>query len=199
MLNTGLDRKIFMAQSFLNSATLHELSPTLVRGHSIEEAQAKEDDNALGKKFVTHFLYAMVFELSIKIIYEIEQGEAAPHHHNISGLYKKLSPVAQQKISDLYDAQVSNMKKVISECNGRRNRGGEIVNLNPDLQSLEDALKSNEQTVTDFKYDGGFNGKSSVLCSIMWTDDLIYALPKLIAEAIIFPRTLLEYAISLKS
>lgn len=188
-----------MAQSFLNSATLHELSPTLVMSNSIEEAQAKKDDNALGKKFVTHFLYAMVFELSIKIIYEIEQGEAAPRHHKISILYKDLSPAAQQKISDLYDVQVSNMKKVISECNGRRNKGGKIVNLKPDLQTLEDALEVNEQTVTNFKYDGGFNGKSSVFCSTMWTDDHILILPQLIAKTIVFPKDLLEYAISLKS
>ena len=141
----------------------------------------------------------MVFELSIKIIYEIEQGKKAPYHHNILCLYKKLSPAVQQKISDLYDVQVSNMKKVISECNGRRNRGGKIVNLKPDLQTLEDALEINQQTVKNFKYDGGFNGKSSVFCSTMWTNDRIMLLPNLLAEAIVFPKDLLDYAISLKN
>ena len=69
------------------------------------------------------------------------------------------------------------MKKVISECNGSRDRVGRIVNLKLDLQTLEDALEVNEQTVTNFKYDGKINGKSSVLCSTMWTDNRIYALP----------------------
>lgn len=188
-----------MAQSFLDTAQLHELTQNCVIGSTPEEAQAKKDDAALGKKFVTHFLYAMVFELSIKIIYEIEQRKEAPYHHNILCLYKELSPAAQQKISDLYDIQVSNMKKLISECNGRRNRGGQIVNLKMDLQTLEDALEVNEQTVTNFKYDGKINGKSSVLCSTMWTDNRIFILPQVIAEAIIFPKELLEYAVSLKS
>ena len=199
MLNTNLDRKIFMAQSFLDSAQLHELTQNCVISSSVEEALAKRDDTALGRKLVTHFLYAMVFELSIKIIYEIEQGEEAPHRHNIWRLYKELSPASKQKISDLYDVQVSNMEKVISDCNGRRNKGGQIVNLKPSLQTLEDALKVNEQTVINFKYDGQVKGKSSVLCSTMWTDDRILILPQLIAEAIVFPKTLLEYAISLKN
>lgn len=199
MLNTDLDRKIFMTQSFLDSAQLHELTQNCIIGSSVEEAQAKRDDTALGRKFVTHFLYAMVFELSIKIIYEIEQGEEAPHHHNIWCLYRKLSPASKQKISGLYDVQVSNMEKVISECNGRRNRGGQIVNLKPPLQTLEDALKINGQTIINFKYDGQVKGKSSVLCSTMWTDNRIFILPQLIADAIVFPEALLGYAISLKS
>lgn len=199
MIKTDLDHKIFMAQSFLDTAQLHELTQNCVIGSSPEEAEEKKDDTALGKKLVTHFLYAMVFELSIKIIYEIEQGKEAPRHHKILCLYKDLSDKSQQKIADLYDIQVSNMKKVISQYNGGRNRGGKIVNLKLDLQTLEDALEVNEQTVTHFKYDGKINGKSSVLCSTMWTKDRIYVLPQLIADAIVFPKALLEYAISLKS
>ena len=203
MLKTDLDHKIFMAQSFLDTARLHELTPNCVIGESREKADKKKDDALLGKKLVTHFLYALVFEISIKIIHEIENGKEAPRHHKISLLYKDLSPSVQQKISDLYDVQVSNMEKVISQSNGSRDRAGRIVNLKLDLQTLEDALEVNEQTVTNFKYDGKINakskGKSSVLCSMMWTDNRIYALPQLIADAIIFPKTLLEYAISLKS
>ena len=202
MLKTDLDRKIFMAQSFLDSAIFHEKTLNIVPGDmadSLEDAESKLDDIILRRKVVAHFAYAMVFELSIKIILEIEQGKNAPFHHNILRLYRELSQTSQQKISDMYDTQAANMKKLISECNGRRNRGGQIVNLNLDMQSLEDALKANEQTVKNFKYDGQFSGKSSVLCSIMWTGDLIYTLPRAVANAIIFPKALLEYAISLKN
>ena len=201
MPKTDLDKKIFMAQSFLDSAIFLEKTQDFLPAdlfNSPEDARAKFD-NPLPRKVVIHFSYAVVFELSIKIIWEIEQGKEAPHHHNISLLYKKLSPVSKQKISDLYAVQVSNMKKLISECNGRKNRSGQIVNLNPDFQSLQEALEVNQQTVKNFKYDGQFKEKSSVLCSIMWTDDLIYVLPKLISDAIVFPKCLLEYAISLKS
>ena len=140
----------------------------------------------------------MVFELSIKIIWEIEKGKAPPYHHNILCLYRQLSQASQQKISDMYDDQVFNMEKLISECNRRRNKGGEIVNLKVDLQSLEDALEVNEQIVKNFKYDGQLNEKSSVLCSIMWAGDTMWILPRSIANAVIFPKTLLRYAISLQ-
>ena len=199
MQKTDLDHKIFMAQGVLDTARLHELTQNCVIGKSREEADKKKDDALIGKKLVTHFLYALVFEISIKIIHEIENGKEAPRHHKISLLYKDLSPAVRQKISELYDVQIFNMKKVISQSNGSRDRAGRIVNLKLDIQTLEDALEVNEQTVTNFKYDGKINKKSSVLCSMMWTDNLIYALPQLIADAIIFPKALLEYAISLKS
>ena len=80
MLKTDLDHKIFMAQGFLDTARLHELTQNCVIGESREEADKKKDDALLGKKLVTHFLYALVFELSIKIIHEIEMGR---RHHVI--------------------------------------------------------------------------------------------------------------------
>lgn len=198
---TELNRKIFMAKSFLDSAIFHEKTLHIVpadMAESKEEAESKLSDIRLKRKLVTHFLYAVVFELSIKIILEIEQGTSAPHHHNIFCLYKKLSKESRQKISTLYDRQVTNMQKLILECNRSQNRAGQIVNFNHPLQSLEDALKANEQTVKNFKYDGKFNGKSSALCSVMWTDDQIWALPRSRADAITFPKALLEYAISLE-
>ena len=205
MLQTDLDRKIFMAQCFLDSADLNEhtiafpIELNSIDVNSPEEVQARLEDTKRNIKYVTHFLYAMVFELSIKIIWEIEQGEEPPYQHNILRLYKQLSQASQQEISDLYDAQVSNMERLISELNGRRNRGGEIVNLNPDLQSLEDALEVNEQIVKNFKYDGRLNGNCSVLCSIMWVGDTQWMLPQSTANAVIFPKALLRYAISLLS
>lgn len=192
-----------MAQSFLDSANLNERTRTFpiefnsTEVNSREKVQAKLEDTKRNIKIVTHFLYAMVFELSIKIIWEIEQGKESPYHHNTLQLYRQLSQASRQKISDMYDLQISNMEKLISECNGKRNRTGEIVNLKMDLQSLEDALEVNEQIVKNFKYDGQLNGKSSVLCSIMWADDTMWILPQSIANTIIFPKALLEYAISL--
>ena len=69
MLNTNLDRKIFMAQRFLDSAQLHELTQNCVIGSSVEETLAKRDDTALGRKLVTHFLYVMVKDWSWKIVF----------------------------------------------------------------------------------------------------------------------------------
>lgn len=205
MLQTDLDRKIFMAQSFLDSAIFHEKTLNYVpkdMAATPEEANEKLPDIRIKRKVVTHFLYAMVFELSIKIIWGIEQKMDAPYHHNIWSIYKQLSQGSQQKISDMYSKQVHNTKNLlISQCNGQIDTEGKIkiLNLTFDLQSLEDALKVNEQVVKNFKYDVQFNGKSSALCSVMWGDREIWAMPKAVANAITFPKALLEYAISLKT
>lgn len=202
MAKTDLNRKIFMAKSFLNSAIFHEKTLNIVTGDmadSLEDAKSKLSDIVFRRKLVTHFLYAIVFELSIKIIWEIEQGKEAPYHHNIWELYDALSQPSQQKISDMYDIQVSHITNLITQCKGQIDSEGGIVDITLDLQSLEDALQANEQTVKNFKYDGRFNGKSSVLCSLMWDDKEIHVLPKAIADAITFPKSLLEYAISLKN
>ena len=189
MLNTDLDRKIFMAQSFLDVAAFLEMAPNFARGASVEEAQAGLVYGPLRKKSVIHFLYSIVFEISIKIIWEVEQGGNSPHHHNILRLYQELSPASHQKISDMYDSQVSNMKKLISE----------LTNYNWNLQSLEDALRVNEKVIKNFKYDGEISGKSSVFSSMLWADGEILTTPQVVAELIIFPKTLFNYAISLKN
>ena len=196
---TTVEQKIIRAKYFLDSANLLERTLNFVIAESPEEAESKLDDTRYGRKVVAHCLYAIVFELSIKIIWDIEKDESAPHHHNISRLYKDLSPDAQQEILNIYKTQVNNIEHIISQCNGQIDSEGKTVNIELKLQSLNEALKANEQTITDFKYGGQFNGKSSALCSVMWTDDLIYALPQGIANAIIFPKTLLEYAISLNN
>ena len=190
MLNTDLDRKIFMAQSFLDMAAFLERSPDFTRAKSDKEAEARFYSTQLGKKSVTYFLYAVIFEISIKIIWEMEQGKESPHSHNIFRLYKELTPASQQKISDMYDTQVSNMKIFISEIS-------DLANYNWDLQSLEDALKINEKVLIDFKYDGKTNEKSSVFSGMLWTDDKIILIPQSLAKIVIFPETLLDYAISL--
>ena len=181
-----------MARSFLDVAAFLEKSPNFARGESLEEAHSSLSHAPLRKKYVIHFQYAIVFELSIKIIWEIEQGKNAPHSHNILRLYKELSLPLQQKISDMYDSQVSNMKKLISQI-------PELANLNLNLQSLEDALEVNEDIIKNFKYDGKISGKSSAFCSIVWTDNYIDVLPQAIAEIIIFPKALFDYAISLNN
>lgn len=92
----------------------------------------------------------------------------------------------------MYDSQVSNMKRLISQI-------PEFPNYNWDLQSLEDALEVNESVVKNFKYDGEIRGKSSVFCSMMWADGEILISPQIVAKAIVFPKALFNYAISLKN
>lgn len=198
-MDSELNRRISMAKYFLDSAQLLELSLDQfiqIIADSEEEARTKVDVTRFGRKMTAHFLYSIVFELCIKIIWECEQNIPTKPTHDILTLYDQLSDESKRKITELYDKQVRNIETIISKANsGIRNRGGKIVNLSVNLQSLEDALTSNHETIINFKYDGKIGGKSSVFCSILWTHDRIYTIPK--PELIIFPKFLLEYAISL--
>ena len=198
MTNTGTDlnRKISMAKSFLDSAQLLERTTNQIIASSQEEAELKADDTRFRRKMTAHFLYAVVFELCIKIIWEIENNKPPKTNHDILSRYRELSPDSRGAIFDIYDTQVRNIKHIISLANGQVDSKGNIVNLRIKLQSLEDALKSNEETVKNFKYDGRLDGKSSALCSVMWDDDEIFILPE--PKIVVFPQFLLKYAISLK-
>ena len=199
--DSDLNRRISMAKSFLDAAqllgfTLGDVIP--IFAESEEEARAIVPDIKFGRKMTAHFLYAIIFELCIKIIWGIEHKTTPPFTHDILSLYNELSTDSRRKITELYEKQVGNIEAIISDANsGRRNRGGDIVNLSVNLQSLQEALASNAETIKNFKYEGKIGGKSSVFCSILWTQDGIYTIP--MPDLIIFPKFLLEYAILLQS
>ena len=197
IVNTDDDlaRKISMAKGFLDSAQLLERTTNQIVASSLEEAESKADDTRFRRKMTAHFLYSVVFELCIKIIWEIEHGTPPKPNHDILARYTELSPDSKQAISGFYDTQVANIKHIISLANGQVDNKGDIVNLQIKLQSLEDALTSNQEIVKNFKYDGRLDAKSSVFCSVMWDDDDIYILPE--PKIIVFPQLLLEYASSL--
>jgi HEPN domain-containing protein len=203
LLENDLNPKIFMAKSFLHSAGVLErilkailLNEEEEKELSQEEIRLKEEDALCRKKYVIHFLYATVIELSIKVIWTSEKNKVAPRRHDILSLYEDLSDEQQQEIRKIYDRQVFNTEYLISQSNGQIDSLGKIVDIRPTLQLLEDMLKSNQQTMTGFKYDSQFNGKSSALSSIMWYENEIFLLPT--PKLTIFPKFLLEYAISLK-
>ena len=64
---------------------------------------------------------------------------------------------------------------------------GDIV----DLASFELALKSNEVTVVNFKYDNKFQGKTSVVGNVIWSEDgTMWVLP---SQHKPFAESLFEY------
>ena len=194
--NSTLHEKIKMAQSLLDSANLLERTLNQIVAKSQEEAESKAEDARYRRKMTGHFLYAIVFELCIKIIWEVEHNVPPKPNHDILSRYRELSKESRQAISDMYDTQVQNTENTISRANsGVMDNKGDVVALCIQLQSLQDALKSNPQTMRDFKYDGKFTGKSSAFGSIMWSNDRVYILPN--PEFIVFPEHLLTYAISL--
>ena len=185
----GLKEKLEMAETFMESADfLEQPLYYAARGDSKEEIEVRTDKQRIQKKKMCHFLYAVVFELAIKIIWEIEKGKKCKPTHNILNLYKELSCEKQSKIKDLYDMQAA----IIRTQEGRQRTGNQIrVNDLTKFQSLEEALEANYDTVTDFKYDGLFQGKSSVIGGVIWNTERIWVFPE---GFVVFPRELLKDA-----
>ena len=100
-----------------------------------------------------------MFELAIKIIWSIDVGEECGKTHDILSLYKELSTEKQLLIKNLYDSQLSVLNV---EGTGQDGSSIRVENL-VDFQTLEEALESNKDTITNFKYDGQFRGKSSAI------------------------------------
>ena len=92
--NTWIE-KLRMAEAFLESADLLEQPLTLVeRGDfiSIETIKDRKDKQLVQKREVCHFLYAVVFEIAIKIIWEVENQKECERHHRIFRLLHRTVP-----------------------------------------------------------------------------------------------------------
>ena len=181
-------QKLEMAEAFLETAMLIE-GPYLLESNSREEVDARASKLRWQKKKVCHFLYAMVFELAIKIMWEVENSRESEHIHNILQIYKELSRKKRSKIRQLYDTQVSEITNQVGQRNGARIRVEDLT----EFQSLKQALKANYATVIAFKYHGLYKGKSSVIGGVIWNEDVeqIYIFPE---RFVIFPKEIVKYA-----
>ena len=136
-----------------------------------------------------HMLYAIVFEIAVKIIWELDNQRTCRYTHDISSLYRELSEKSQQEIRKTFDAKSVALSQLEgTNKKGKRIRLGEIVRL----QSLEDALEANEDVMKNFKYETRFNGKSSVMGSVIWSDELVWMLPPMNDR---FPDALFRYTV----
>ena len=182
--------KMKMAEAFLESGGLLERSLTRLEiGDAISE-EAIEDRKFTQldqKRRVCHFLYALVFEFAIKIIWEVENQKECRPHHCILDFYTELSPERQSHIRQLYEKQSDLVRR--ETHTDRTGRRGYVDDL-AEFQSLEDALKANYDTVTNFKYEGHFHGKSSVISGIIWEGNGYRIFPN---QYIVFPKDIMNY------
>ena len=190
-MTKGLEEKLRTAESFMETARFLDLTAgklgRLVPGESAETVEARIHRQRFQGKTVCHFLYAVVFELAIKIIWAIDKGKECRKTHDIFSLYKELSSEKQLRIKNLYDGQVS-----ILNVEGTKQDGSSIrVENLVDFQTLEEALESNKDTMTNFKYDGKFRGKSSAIDGVIWDGETVWIMPE---RFVVFPRPLLDYA-----
>ena len=133
-------------------------------------------------------MYAVVFEIAIKIIWAIDKRKEIRKTHDILTLYKEISEETRSKITNLYDAQVSVLSIEGKKRNGSNVRISDLI----DFQTLEEALESNHNTITNFKYDRKLQGKSSAISGLIWNhNDTRWTLPQ---GFVTFPEQLLAYA-----
>lgn len=123
----------------------------------------------------------------MKIIWEMDKGEECGKTHDILCLYNELSREKQLRIKHLYDDQVSVLNVEGRNRDGRSIRVGSLVNL----QTLEEALASNRNTMTNYKYDGRFRVNSGVISGVIWNSNGIWTLPQ---NFVTFPENLLAFA-----
>ena len=184
----GLEEKLRIAETFLDTAEFLEMAPFIATvGESAENIENRKDKQRWQRKGVCHFLYAIVFELAIKIIWESDKGEKCRQTHDILSLYTELSNEKQAKIQELYDRQLSIIKAQEGESQGKKIHVKDLTGF----QSLNEALKANKETVRDFKYDGKFRGKSSAIGGVIWNNQTVWIFPE---RFVIFPKELLKYA-----
>lgn len=175
--------KLKMAEAFLRSADVLELVYLNV--------PPSMDDQILERKKVCHFLYAVIFELAIKIIWEVEKGTPCKRSHQILQLYNDLSARSQAIIKQMYGHQQLSLRRIAGTQHGLPMLLDDIA----DFQSLEEALASNADTITNFKYHGNFKSqsKSSAIGSTIWNESRIYACPPG-PDFLVFPKQLINYA-----
>lgn len=141
---------------------------------TLQDIEESIDNHRLWRKSVVHMLNSIVFELTIKVTWELDKNQQCRYTHNISSLYSELKEKSRRELRNIYTKKLKQMATLdITDWQGKQTVLGNLV----DFQSFEDALASNEDTMKNFKYDGIFMGKSSVMGSIIWNSESIWILP----------------------
>ena len=162
-------------------------------GTSALDVQKSLDDHRLWRKRVAHMLNSLVFEIAIKVIWELDNNRDCRFTHDVRTLYWELADRSQRELKQLYDEKSAILAALAgTDKKGRSVRVGDLTQF----QSLQEALIANEDTMKNFKYDGVFNGKSSAMGSVMWNEEMdrIWVLPPL--EHMRFPEALYNYTVN---
>lgn len=160
----------------------------LPSGASDAEIQQARDQHRLSRKNVAHMLNAIVLEIAIKVIWELDNNEDCRYTHNICSLFGELREKSRGELTEIYDGKLAMLARVEgTDKRGQRIKLGDLVQL----QSLQEALVANEDTMKNFKYDGDFNGKSSAMGSVIWSNEILWTIPPLSYQRI--PEALYHY------
>ena len=172
-----LDERIKAMESHLDIVIYLDKSPQhLVPVQGIPtEAKIEEakDRHRWSRKSVVHMLNAIIFEIAIKILWELDNEKKPKNTHDIFKLYEGLKPNSQSDLKSLYDEKVKLLAGTEGNQGGQQVRFGDLVQF----QSWEDALHANRDVMVNFKYDGIYKGKSSAMGSAVWNNETLWMMP----------------------
>ena len=186
-----IEERLKSAEHFLETAKYLDSDPPVAVPFDSSPTAIEEikDRQRWSSGITCHMLYAIVFEISIKIIWELDNNEECRFTHDIGELFDELGYDSQQRLGKIFDEKSTTLAQ-LQGTNKRGNpvRVGDLV----EIQSLRDALKANEDVMKNFKYETRYNGKSSVMGSVIWSDELVWILPQ-IGERL--PEALYRYVV----
>ena len=158
------------------------------KGTPKEDIECVLDNRRLDRRNISHFLNALVLEIGIKVIWELDNGKECRYTHDIYQLYQELGSSSQSDLKNLFDEKARILADITGEAkDGTRLTIGNLVQF----QSWEYTLRANREIMVDFKYDGEFRGKSSAMGSVMWNNETLWVFPRL--TFIRFPEAMHQY------
>ena len=92
----------------------------LPSGASDADIQEAKDQHRLSRKNVAHMLNAIVLEIAVKVIWELDNNEDCRYTHNIRSLYEELSEKSRLELSNIYDEKLA----ILSGLEGTSKGGG---------------------------------------------------------------------------
>ena len=171
-----IEERLKSAEHFLETAKYLDSDPPVAVPFDSSPTAIEEikDRQRWSSGITCHMLYAIVLEISIEIIWGLDNSEECRFTHDIGELFDELGYDSQQRLGKIFDEKSTTLAQ-LQGTNKRGNpvRVGDLV----EIQSLRDALKANEDVMKNFKYETRYNGKSSVMGSVIWSDELVWILP----------------------
>lgn len=158
--------KLNAAESFLKSIQIQlSIKPQ-------NEAQHRKflENDFLDINTTCYFLNSVVFELIIKMLWELDKNKKCYFTHDLKKLFSELSKESQLLVVQSYSRFKSEIETAIKST-------PEGLNANIKYCDLNEALALNETIIKDFKYEMNPSSKNSVFNNIVSTDEFFYAIP----------------------
>lgn len=117
-----------------------------------------------------YFLNSVIFELIIKILWEINHNKECTFTHDLRKLFSELSEESQKFLQQNYSQFKTQVESAIDSVTGG-------VNENINYCDLDEALDINKKIVMNFKYEMTPSSKNSLFNNIVSTDKHLYTIP----------------------